>query len=229
MAKEKVLLIEDDEDIQELIRYNLDREGYAIKAVVTAEEGLALSSSWKPDLILLDLMLPGMDGLDACRKIKSSEATSSIPVIMVTAKGEEADIVSGLELGADDYIVKPFSPKVLVARIRTVLRRDQLLPGNQGDATIVREGLAIHPGRRLVTVNGSPVDLTFTEFSILHLLAGKPGWVFTRGQIVNAVRGEDYYVTDRTIDVHILSLRRKLGAGGDLIETIRGVGYRLRE
>jgi len=229
MAKEKVLLIEDDEDIQELIRYNLDREGYAIKAVVTAEEGLALSSSWKPDLILLDLMLPGMDGLDACRKIKSSEATSSIPVIMVTAKGEEADIVSGLELGADDYIVKPFSPKVLVARIRTVLRRDQLLPGNQGDATIVREGLAIHPGRRLVTVNGSPVDLTFTEFSILHLLAGKPGWVFTRGQIVNAIRGEDYYVTDRTIDVHILSLRRKLGAGGDLIETIRGVGYRLRE
>ena len=229
MVREKILIIEDDEDIQELIRYNLDREGYDIKLVGSAEDGLIQASSWEPDIVLLDLMLPGMNGLDACRKLKGGEATSSIPVIMVTAKGEEADIVSGLELGADDYIVKPFSPKVLVARIRAVLRRDQPLSGSGGEEPLVLEPLKIYPGRRQVTLNDDPVDLTFTEFNILHLLAAKRGWVFTRGQIVSAVKGEDYYVTDRTIDVHILSLRRKLGDKSDLIETIRGVGYRFRE
>ncbi len=229
MVKKKILIIEDDPDIQELIVYNLGREGYDVHAVTSAEEGLALASSWEPDLVLLDLMLPGMDGLDACRKLKTGAVTSSIPVIMVTAKGEEADIVSGLELGAEDYIVKPFSPRVLVARIRTVLRRDRQQTEEQGEEALVLEDLTIHPGRRKVFLSDRPVDLTFTEFNILHLLAGKRGWVFTRGQIVNAVRGHDYHVTERTIDVHILSLRRKLGARGDLIETIRGVGYRLKE
>ncbi len=229
MAKEKVLLIEDDEDIQELIRYNLDREGHDIKSAISAEDGLMMASSWEPDIVLLDLMLPGMDGLDACRQLKSNDTTSKIPVIMVTAKGEESDIVLGLELGADDYIVKPFSPKVLVARIRAVLRRNRLLSDSKGEETLSIEDLAIHLGRRQVTIDGDPIELTFTEFNILHLLAAKRGWVFTRGQIVSAAKGEDYYVTDRTIDVHILSLRRKLGDKSDLIETIRGVGYRFRE
>lgn len=229
MPKERILIIEDDEDIQELIRYNLAREGYGIEAVVSAEEGLTLASSWSPDLLLLDLMLPEMDGLEACRQLKNNDTTSKIPVIMVTAKGEESDIVLGLELGADDYIVKPFSPKVLVARIRAVLRRNRLLSESKGEESLSIEDLAIHPGRRQVTIDGDPIELTFTEFNILHLLAAKRGWVFTRGQIVSAAKGEDYYVTDRTIDVHILSLRRKLGDKSDLIETIRGVGYRFRE
>ncbi len=229
MAKEKVLFIEDDEDIQELVRYNLEREGYDLKLAGSAEDGLKAASSWSPELILLDLMLPGIDGLEACRRLKGNEKTASIPVVMVTAKGEESDIVSGLELGADDYIVKPFSPKVLVARIRAVLRREHITPGEDEEKTIELDLLTINPGRRQVTVGDDPVDLTFTEFNILQLLATKPGWVFTRGQIVNGVKGEDYHVTERTIDVHILSLRRKLGDKGDLIETIRGVGYRFRE
>ncbi len=229
MAKERILLIEDDEDIQELIRYNLAREGYEVEATITAEEGLHRAVSWCPDLILLDLMLPGMDGLDACRRLKAHDTTAPVPIVMVTAKGEESDIVTGLELGADDYIVKPFSPKVLVARIRSVLRRYTDTAEVESESPVKLHGLAIHPGRREVKLNGNPIDLTFTEFNVIHFLALRPGWVFTRTQIVNAVKGEDYYVTDRTIDVHILSLRRKLGDKVDLIETIRGVGYRFRE
>ncbi|MDF1525714.1 MAG: response regulator transcription factor [bacterium] len=229
MAKERILLIEDDEDIQELIRYNLDREGYDIKLVGSAEDGLIQASSWEPDIVLLDLMLPGMNGLDACRKLKSTEATSSIPVIMVTAKGEEADIVSGLELGADDYILKPFSPKVLVARIRNVLRRAESDPGQSPDGAIDHHGIYIHPGRREVTSGGDSVDLTFTEFNILEFLVRRPGWVFTRSQIVDNIRGNDYHVTERSVDVHILGLRKKLGDFGDVIETVRGVGYRFKE
>ncbi|MFV2080997.1 MAG: response regulator [bacterium] len=229
MAKERILLIEDDEDIQELIRYNLAREGYDVEATITAEEGLHRAVSWCPDLILLDLMLPGMDGLDACRRLKARDTTAPVPIVMVTAKGEESDIVTGLELGADDYIVKPFSPKVLVARIRSVLRRYTDTAKVESESPVKLHGLVIHPGRREVKLNGNPIDLTFTEFNLIHFLALRPGWVFTRTQIVNAVKGEDYYVTDRTIDVHILSLRRKLGDKVDLIETIRGVGYRFRE
>ncbi len=229
MAKERILLIEDDEDIQELIRYNLAREGYEVEATITAEEGLHRAVSWCPDLILLDLMLPGMDGLDACRRLKAHDTTAPVPIVMVTAKGEESDIVTGLELGADDYIVKPFSPKVLVARIRSVLRRYTDTAEVKSESPVKLHGLVIHPGRREVKLNGNPIDLTFTEFNVIHFLALRPGWVFTRTQIVNAVKGEDYYVTDRTIDVHILSLRRKLGDKVDLIETIRGVGYRFRE
>jgi two-component system phosphate regulon response regulator PhoB len=229
MPKERILVIEDDEDIQELIRYNLAREGYGVEAVVSAEEGLTLASSWDPHLILLDLMLPGMDGLEACRKLKNNKTTDTIPIIMVTAKGEEADIVAGLELGADDYIVKPFSPKVLVARIRSVLRRAEASLSESDEAVIDRKGIYIHPGQRKVTAGGEPLELTFTEFNILEYLARRPGWVFTRSQIVDNVRGNDYYVTERSVDVHILGLRKKLGDFGDVIETVRGVGYRFKE
>jgi two-component system phosphate regulon response regulator PhoB len=229
MPKDKILIIEDDEDIQELIRYNLAREGYGIETVVSAEEGLALASSWRPDLILLDLMLPGIDGLEACKKFKNSNATAAIPIIMVTAKGEETDVVAGLELGADDYIVKPFSPKVLVARIRNVLRRADAGAAGSDEAVIDRKGIHIHPGQRKVTAGGVPLELTFTEFNILEYLARRPGWVFTRSQIVDSVRGSDYYVTERSVDVHILGLRKKLGDFGDVIETVRGVGYRFKE
>jgi two-component system phosphate regulon response regulator PhoB len=183
-----------------------------------------------PGLILLDLMLPGMDGLEVCRALKKQPATAHIPVIMLTARGEEADVVAGLELGADDYIPKPFSPRVLIARVRTVLRRREreAAPVDKSGLLRIHE-LTIHPGRNEVLVDGEPVELTFTEFRVLHLLASRPGWVFTRNQIVDAVRGESYAVTERAVDVQIVGLRRKLGESGKYIETVRGVGYRFKD
>ncbi|MDF1536640.1 MAG: response regulator transcription factor [bacterium] len=229
MAREKVLLIEDEKDIQELVRYNLTRDGFEVSTAFSAEEGIETAATWKPDMILLDLMLPGMDGLEACRVLKHGEQTSAIPVIMVTAKGEESDIVLGLEIGADDYIVKPFSPKVLVARVRRSLRRAREdTEGGEG-APIEQQDIYIHPGRREVRAGEESISLTFTEFNILLFLARRPGWVFTRTQIVDAVKGDDYHVTDRAVDVHILGLRKKLGDHGDVIETVRGVGYRFKE
>jgi two-component system phosphate regulon response regulator PhoB len=179
-------------------------------------------------LILLDIMLPGMDGLEVCRTLSAQDATRAIPIIMLTAKGEEADIVTGLQMGADDYITKPFSPRVLLARIKVVLRR-QRRDADVGEQPLNIGELHIHPGRREVCVKHKPVDLTFTEFGILHFLARHPGWVYTREQIVDAVHGEDYPVTDRSIDVQMVNLRRKLGAAGDGLETVRGVGYRFKE
>lgn len=228
MAKERILVVEDDEDIRELITYNLTREGYRIAGVPSGEEALGAVHKERPDLILLDLMLPGMDGLEACRGLKADPETSEIPVIMVTAKGEESDIVVGLELGADDYITKPFSPKVLLARIRAVLRRHREKPHND-KADITIHDLVIRPGRHEVVVGGERIDLTATEFRLLHLLARRPGWVFTRYQIVDALHGDDYPVTDRSIDVQVAGLRKKLGPAGEFIETVRGVGYRLKE
>jgi len=227
----KVLVVEDEEDIAELIRYNLVREGYQTAVAATGEEGLRAALREPPDVVVLDLMLPGLDGLEVCRRLKSDPRTRFTPVIMVTAKGEEADVVSGLELGADDYLTKPFSPKVLVARIRAVMRRREQDGAKDGQEPLQRGDLLIHPGRREVLVAGSRVDLglTFTEFNLLYLLAQRPGWVFTRAQIVDAVRGYDYHVTERSVDVHVLGLRRKLGDHGDMIETVRGVGYRFRE
>lgn len=228
MAKEHILAIEDEADIQELLRYNLTKEGYRVTLAASGEEGLRLARSEAPDLILLDLMLPGMDGLEVCRRLLATEATRAIPVVMLTAKGEEADIVTGLELGAADYITKPFSPKVLIARIRAVLRRQ---PDGEaaGEAVIKIHDLVIHPGRHEVLVQGQPVELTITEFRLLQLLARRPGWVFTRSQIVNRVHGEDYPVTDRSVDVQIVGLRKKLGPAGRYIETVRGVGYRFKD
>jgi two-component system phosphate regulon response regulator PhoB len=228
MARESILIIEDDEDIQELVRYNLTREGYRLKSVVSGEEGLRAAKAEVPDVILLDLMLPGIDGLELCRMLKADPKVRHIPIVMLTAKGEEADVVAGLELGADDYVTKPFSVKVLVARLRTLLRRKAKAEAAD-DAVIKIKELVIHPGRHEVMLKNKKIDLTFTEFRLLHVLARRPGWVFTRQQIVDAVKGEDYPVTDRAVDVQVVGLRRKLGPAGDYIETVRGVGYRFRE
>jgi two-component system, OmpR family, alkaline phosphatase synthesis response regulator PhoP len=228
MAREKILLVEDDEDIRELISYNLGKEGYTVTAVGTGEAAIAALKRSTPDLLVLDLMLPGMDGLEVCRMVRGNPATHALPIIMVTAKGEETDVVTGLEMGADDYLTKPFSPKVLIARMRNVLRRkSREVPDD--DSVIQVKEIVIHPGRHEVLVKGKPVDLTYTEFSVLQYLARRPGWVFTRQQIVDAVRGTDYPVTDRSVDVQMVGLRKKLGLAGRYIETVRGVGYRFKE
>ena len=228
MSKERILVVDDEEDILELVRYNLAKEGYHLTGAITGEDALKKAGLEAFDLIVLDLMLQGIDGLEVTKKLKSNRATEQVPIVILSAKGEEADIVTGLELGADDYITKPFSPKVLTARVRTALRRKNITPDDQV-AVVNIHNLEIHPGRRSVLANGNPIDLTFTEFQVLYILARRPGWVFTRGQIVDAVRGGDYPVTDRSVDVQIVGLRKKLGSCGKYIETVRGVGYRFRE
>jgi len=224
-----VLVVEDEEDILALLHFNLIKAGYRVDCAGHGEEALQLVDKNTPDLILLDLMLPGIDGLEICRRLRNDNATKEIPIIMLTARGEEEDVVRGLELGADDYVTKPFSIKVLLARVQTVLRRRIELPREAEGEELVRGDLRIHPGRNLVQVAGAPVELTFTEFRVLTALASRPGWVFTRYQIVNAVRGEEYAVTDRAVDVQIAGLRKKLGVCGSYIETVRGVGYRFRD
>ncbi len=228
MSNEKILVVEDEEDILELVTYTLEREGYRVKGVATGEEGLETAQEWCPDVMVLDLMLPGLDGFELAKRLKRDPDTEEIAILMLTAKDQESDIVAGLELGADDYIPKPFSPRVLLARIRAVLRRLSQEPAGE-DAVIEKHGLVIHPGRHEVTAGDEPVELTSTEFRILHLLARRPGWVYTRYQIVDEVRGEDYPVTDRSVDVHISGLRKKLGEYGKYIETVRGVGYRFKD
>ena len=228
MTRKTILAVDDEEDILELVDYNLSKEGFDVVRVTSGEKALEVARTGKPNLVLLDLMLPGLDGLDVCKRLKGDSQTADIPIVMLTAKGEETDIVLGLELGAEDYITKPFSPKVLVARVRAVLRRES--KSEPDDKTpIVIEDVEIHPGRHEVTVAGKPIHLTFTEYEILYYLARRPGWVFTRYQIVEAVRGDDYAVTDRSVDVQIVGLRKKLGEYGRLIETVRGVGYRFTE
>jgi two-component system, OmpR family, alkaline phosphatase synthesis response regulator PhoP len=228
MAQERILVVEDEEDIQELLRYNLVKEGYRVTTADSGEAALAAIRAEPPHLVLLDLMLPGMGGLEVCRALRNNPKTMHLPVVMLTAKSEESDVVIGLELGADDYVTKPFSPKVLVARVRACLRRKrQEVPADQ--APVAAGPLLIDPVRHAVSVDGAPVDLTATEFQVLYFLARKPGWVFTRQQIVDAVRGEDYAVTERSVDVQMVGLRRKLGACAEYIETLRGVGYRFRE
>ena len=228
MAKARILIVEDDEDIQELVSYNLIRDGHVVEHAASGEDGLRLARRSMPDLMILDLMLPGIDGLEVCKVLKSQPGTSGIPVLMLTAKGEEADIVAGLEIGADDYLPKPFSPRVLMARVKALLRRDSRAKPTTGDAVLYQE-LTIIPGRHEVLVHGRKIELTVTEFKVLQLLAQRPGWVFSRSQIVDAVRGDGYPVTDRSVDVQIVGLRRKLGEAGSRIETVRGVGYRFRE
>lgn len=228
MARQKILVVDDEADILELVGYNLARDGYQVKGALTGEKALTEVVDNLPDLILLDLMLPGVDGLDVCRKLKSNSKTSQIPIIMLTAKGEDADVVTGLELGADDYITKPFSPRVLLARVRAVLRRRQIQEDGE-DVVVNIHGLSIDPARHEVILDRKPITLTATEFRLLHFLARRPGWVFTRDQIIGSVKGQDYPVTDRSVDVQIVGLRKKLGEAGRLIETVRGVGYRFRE
>jgi two-component system alkaline phosphatase synthesis response regulator PhoP len=228
MAKEHIFIVEDEEDILELLEYHLVREGYSVTTAANGEDALVDIPNCMPDLVLLDLMLPGVDGLDVCRRLKQDDRTRAIPTIMVTAKGEESDVVAGLELGADDYIAKPFSMRVLVARVRTVLRRDRSAPHAATDTLHIGD-LAIDPLRHRVLVRGEPVDLTSTEFGLLHFLAGRPGWVMTRDQIIDAVKGQDYAVTDRAVDVQVVGLRKKLGECAHYIETVRGVGYRFKD
>ena len=226
--QKNILVVDDEEDILKLVEYNLMQEGFQAKTSTSGEEALKLAREEHPDLIVLDLMLPGIDGLDICKLLKSDLDTSKIPILMITAKGEESDIVKGLESGADDYITKPFSPKVLVARVKSVLRR-YAQPEISEDEVIKYNEITIHPSKRQVTVSGKLIDLTYTEFEILHFLIRRPGWVFTRNEIVDKVRGNNYHVTDRSVDVQIVGLRKKLGDAGKYIETVRGVGYRLTE
>ena len=223
-SKKQILIIEDEPDIQELLSFNLDNNGYKVYTASNGEKGLEVARKEHPDLILLDLMLPGIHGLDVCRIIKSDQETSGISIIMLTALGQEEDIIKGLETGADDYVTKPFSLQVLEARIKSVLRR---VPENvENTKTIKIHDIQIKPRTREVKINGDVPQLTFTEFQILHLLASHPGWVFTRYQIIDKIRGDNYPVTDRSVDFQIVGLRKKMGGKGNLIQTVRGVGYR---
>ena len=226
MRKETILLVEDDEAIQELVRYHLCREGYQVSSACLAAEALKLVNNEPPDLILLDLMLPDLDGLSLCKVLRSQSATREIPIVMLTAKGAESDTVAGLEVGADDYIVKPFSPRVLIARLRAVLRRQ----GPAEESAGLQFGdLFLHPGQHEVRVGDDRIELTHTQFRILQLLMQRPGWVFTRYQIVEAIQGQGYAVTERTVDVQMVALRKKLGSASRYLSTVRGVGYRLKE
>ena len=228
MPNQKILVVDDEEDILELVKYNLEKEGFQVMCAASGEDALQKSKNNPPDLLLLDLMLPGIDGLDVCRDFRTEPTTSRVPIVMLTAKGEDADIVTGLELGADDYITKPFSPRVLLARIKVVLRRRKREEPEK-DAILKVHNLLINPARHEVLVDGESMTLTATEFKILHFLARRPGWVFTRDQIIRAVKGHDYPVTERSVDVQVVGLRKKLGSAGDIIETVRGVGYRFKE
>ena len=229
MSRARIIAIEDEPDLLEVIQYNLQKEGYEVSGVENGEEGLNLVRKEMPDLVLLDLMLPGMDGLEVCRRMKYEATTRGIPVIMVTAKGEESDVVLGLEVGADDYLTKPFGPRELVARVRAVLRRSSQRVEEDGPRRIVFDGLVIDPSRHEVTLDGEPVELTATEFRLLHFLAANPGKVFSRQRLVKEAIGEDAYILERNIDVHVRAIRKKLGEGFDSIATVRGVGYRFRD
>lgn len=225
MGRSKIVVIEDEPDIVEVMCYNLQREGYQVSSTTRGDEGLELVRNQSPALVILDLMLPGMDGLTVCQQIKSDPLTRSTPIIIVSAKGEESDVVIGLGLGADDYIAKPFSPREMLARVKAVLRRGPLQEEQQKDR-IVAKDLVIDPGRHEVRAAGELVKLTATEFKLLHQLASQPGRAYTREQLLNRVVGEGVVVVDRNIDVHIRSVRKKLGDLGEMIQTIRGVGYR---
>lgn len=229
----RALVVEDEPDQRELLRYNLARNGFEVYCAETGSRALAILEEQTPDVIVLDLMLPGMDGLQVCQSIRSRTETSAIPIVMLTARGEDTDIVAGLELGADDYITKPYSPRVLLARVKAVMRSRSKSDGNgqpAGDEPIIRHGdLVIRPERFEVSIDSKPIKLSGTEFRMLVLLAGKPGRVFTRAQIIAAVHGNNCAVTDRSVDVHIFWLRQKLGSAGQLVEAVRGVGYRFRD
>jgi two-component system phosphate regulon response regulator PhoB len=227
MPNETLMIVEDDADIRELIRYNMEREGYTIVECASAEAAHKQLGKAVPDLILLDLMLPGTDGYAFCRAVRADERTAKIPVIMVTARDEDADIVAGLEVGADDYMTKPFSSRILSARVRAVLRRRAVEPDDSADI-LTRGPIEIDRTHHAVKIDGQPVELTLSEFKTLDLFIKRPGVVFSRYQIVDAVHGSDYPVTDRSVDVQIVGLRRKLGTCSELIETVRGVGYRMK-
>ena len=227
MQDKQILVVEDEEDILELVSFNLKKEGYQVRGVTSGEEALQEVRRKIPSLIILDLMLPGVDGFDVCKSLKNDPRTKAVPIVMLTARSEEADIVIGLELGADDYLTKPFSPKELIARVRAILRRSKTDISDQEILQKVHD-IEINVKRHEVLISGNQINLTSTEFRVLRLLADRPGWVFTRDQIVGAVHDQEYAVTDRSVDVMIVGLRRKLGVPGQYIETVRGVGYRMK-
>ncbi|MEM7355385.1 MAG: response regulator [Acidobacteriota bacterium] len=229
MSRRKIVVIEDEPDILEAIEYNLEREGFQVISATSGDEGLKTVVREGPDLLLLDLLLPGLDGIEVCRQLKMDPMTQKIPIIMVSAKGEESDIVLGLGVGADDYVTKPFRPKELIARVRAVLRRGAFREGRATGERIVRGHLVIDSARHEVRVDGEQIILTPTEFRMLHLLASHPGRVFTRDLLVTRVIGDGAAVIDRNIDVHVRSIRKKLGEHRHLIDTIRGVGYRFKD
>ena len=228
LPEQSIWLLEDDADIRELVRYHLERDGFATLCEGTLAGMRARLARGRPALLILDLMLPDGNGLDFCRELRSDEATAAIPVVMLTARDDDTDVVVGLEVGADDYITKPFSPKILMARVRAVLRRRRSAEEASDGETVARGPLAIDKRRFTVTLAGKPVTLTRSEFMLLLLLARRPGVVFSRDQIVDGVHGADYAVTDRSVDVLVVNLRRKLGRWETLVETVRGVGYRFR-
>ena len=229
MSGEKIVVVEDEPDILEVLSFNLQREGFDVTSVSSGTEGIRVIEQERPDLVLLDLLLPGVDGLDICRHIRSEPELKQTPVIMVTAKGEESDIVLGLGVGADDYVQKPFSPKELVARVKAVLRRAQHRDESEPSERVVRGPISIDPDRHRVTVDGEKRSFTPTEFRLLHFLALHPGRVFSRDQLVSRAIGDQAVVIDRNIDVHIRSVRRKIEPYRNMIETVRGVGYSFRE
>lgn len=225
----KIVVIEDEPDILEVLRYNLSREGFDVTTAANGLEGLNSVRGSQPDLVLLDLLLPGLDGLEVCRRLKAQATTRDIPIIMITAKGEESDVVLGLGLGADDYITKPFSPKEVVARVGAVLRRSQSArEQTEEPERIEYGGVTIDSNRHRVVVDDEPVRFTATEFRLLHFLARHPERVFTREQLIDKVIGDGAVVLDRNIDVHVRAVRKKLGEYRDYIETVRGVGYRFQ-
>ena len=220
-----IVIVDDEQDILELIRFNIEKNGHRTTCIDNGEFAVKKIRDIIPDLIVLDLMLPGIDGLDVCRILKSNEDTNEIPVLMLTAKGEESDIIKGLEIGADDYVLKPFSVKVLMARIKALLRRKSNELVDEKDYLEFEE-MRVHAGKREVVIANKTIELTFTEFQILFLLASHPNWVYTRSQIIDEVRGDDYPVTDRSVDFQIVGLRKKLLGAARFIKTVRGVGYR---
>ncbi len=230
VKRKTVLVVDDEKDLVDLVSYNLQRSGYQVMTSGSGTEALEMARQHKPDLMVLDLMLPGMEGTEVARRLKADPSTAGIPIVMLTAKGEETDVVVGLTLGADDYVTKPFSMKILLARLANVLRRAEQQAQGAVDGTVVRAGpLAMDLSKHEVTVDGEPVKLTLTEFRLLSALATARGRVLTRDQLMDKAMGSDVFVTDRAIDVHVTAIRKKLGAAAWLVHTVRGVGYRLQE
>ena len=222
------LIVEDENEIADLVKFHLERDGMQVSVARNGRKAIEMVQGAGFDLIVLDLMLPDLDGLEICRRLKGQDRTKEIPVVMLTARGEESDIVAGLEMGADDYVTKPFSPRVLMARLRNALRKTGATEPTERIG-LVNGRLLIDRERHVVTVDGQTIELTVTEFGILHFLALRPGFVRTRDQIISAVHGRNTVLSSRTVDVHVTAVRRKLGALGECVQTVRGVGYRFRD
>jgi DNA-binding response OmpR family regulator len=222
-----ILVIDDEPELVKLLDYNLTKAGYLVLSAKDGENGLAAARKHAPDAIILDVMMPGLDGWEVCKRLRTDPSTSALPILMLTAKAEEGDRVLGLELGADDYVTKPFGVRELLARVKALLRRSEIATASP---EVIKSGkIVIDSSRRTVTVGGKPVALTATEFNLLKSLAEKEGRVISREDLLSLARGDEVAVMDRTVDVHVAALRKKLGKQGDMIETVRGVGYRMKE